>query len=789
MQSHFQNPPNIPPIEEQSSIDIKKWLVKILSNWYIFMVSVIIFIVGCYYLNRTIDPLYKSSSTVLIEEFKQRQMIGAQSVMQDFGVNIYHNVNNQIVLLSSYSMVKRAVDTLSLDVDYYYEEKFRQYPYYRNAPITATFFNSENMPVGLQFSIKAIDDDHYTLNIKGNDEFHNYSADISYGDIVPLSGFSLIINKSDFYLPDMPEVHFVHRSNASLIDEFTNRMSIDFIMDQATIVEVALESPNPARDVDFLNTLIQVFLNDNLERKNSEARRTIEFINTQLYGIADSLAISENTLQNYRSQNNVINISSQTSLLIEKANNLESQKAALIVKRDYYQYLKEYLSENNDDALVSPSTIGIDDPLLNGYIKQYSEAQLEKQMLKPKAPYRQVIDSKLRKIRAALLESTQNAINHTTLSITDVNKQLDFIKKESETLPSKERQLLGIQRQLTVTDTYYTYLLQKRSEAQIQQASNSPDNMLIDEARSIGRTNKKKTRLNYIIALMLGGGLPLLWLILIDVLNMKIRSKEDIEAITDLPILGTIAHKESDSKIPTLDTPRSTFAESFRGLRTRLNFIQGTKSSLCIMITSSLPGEGKTFVAINLAGIYALSGKKTVLLGYDLRKPKIDNYLLEKHENGLSNYLIGQSTLDEITFPYKDNLDIIYSGTIPPNPGELSADSKRNKELFEELRKRYDYIIVDSAPIGVVADALSIAQNVDSVLFIVKHNGTHKDLLDESLKQLKYNRINSIGIIANNVSIKQSNYRFGRYIYGRHYAYGYGYGGSYDYNNTYGYNS
>lgn len=784
MQTNHHFNPNMPSIEEQNSIDLKKWLIKIFSNWYIFLFSIAAFTIGCYYLNRTIDPLYKSTSTVLIEEFKQRSMMGAQSVMQDFGVGAYRNVNNQIVLMSSYSMVKRAVEVLPLEIDYRYEEKFRQYPYYKNAPITVTFLDQSYIPSNLIFSVKNLNNDNCILNIKGNDTFESTNNKIAYGDTIMFAGFSVIIKKSDFFFEAMPVIYFSYRSTESLINEFSNRMEINFVMDQATIVEIALTSPNPERDIDFINTLIQEFLNDNLERKNREAIRTIDFITSQLYGVADSLAISENSLQSYRSENNVIDISTQTNILIQKANQLETKKAALLIKRDYYQYLINYLSKNVDDVLVMPSTIGIEDQMLSAYIKQYSDTQFEKEMLAPKDPYQRIITSKLEKIRNALIASTKSAVDNTNLSITDINNQLAEVQRLSEELPSKERHLLGIQRQLTVNDTYYTFLLQKRSEAQIQQASNSPDNMLIDRGRQLGRTNRKKTRLNYIIALMLGGGLPLLWLILADVFNTKIKTKADIESITDLPILGSIAHKVTDSKIPTIDHPRSTFSESFRALRTRLNFMQGSKSTMSVMVTSALSGEGKTFVAINLAGIFAIAGKKTLLLGYDLRKPKIAQYLGEKDHHGLSNYLVGQNTLDEIIIPYKENFDIIYSGTIPPNPGELSADIKKNKIFFDELKKRYDYIIVDSTPVGAVADAFLIGQYVDTVLFIAKHNYTHKDILEECLSQLKHNNISSVGIVANDVSVRQSTYRYGRYVYGKHY--GYGYGNAYGYGNSYG---
>lgn len=768
--------------EAEDSIDIQKWIIKILSNWYYFVLCAAIAIVACYYFNRTISPLYKSSSTVLIEEQQQQAMMGAQSVMQDFGVGAYRNVNNQIVLLSSYSMIERTINKLPLNIEYYYEAQLRKYSYYKNAPIKAHFTNAELIPPGVEFSALRINDKKYKLTVVGTDELESFEKEVNYGDNIKIGDFSLKVSQvSDFKMTDpdeeTPEIFFKYRDDWSLITEFNERIAIDFVMDEATIIEVSLVGSNALRDVDFLKTLVQEFLNENLERKNREAIRTVEFITTQLNEVAESLAVSENSLEDYRTQNNVINMSSQTELLIEKANKLETQKSTLLIKKDYYNYLSESFSKDvKENSIISPSTIGIDDPVVSAYIKQYVEVQFDKQMLAPKAPYHEVAEAKLKKIKGSIIEATKNAIENTNISIEDVEIQLSEIQKQAIKLPSKERKLLGIQRQLTVNDTYYTFLLQKRSEAQIQRASNAPDNMLIDPARILERTNQKKTKLNYIIALILGGGIPLGIIIILELLNNKIKTKEDIEDRTNYPILGSISRSKYDTTIPTLSHPRSTFTESFRSLRTRLDFMQGGKKGYTIMVTSSLSGEGKTFVAINLAGVYSLADKKTVLVGYDMRKPKIAEYLEQENRKGLSNYLSGAVELDDIICNHEKNLDIIYSGTIPPNPGELAANKERNLELFKTLRERYDYIIVDSTPISMVGDAFLIGRYVDRVLFIAKHNYTEKRIFEDCMTHVAQNELQNVGIVANDITIDRSEARYGKQ-YG--YSYGYAHGGGY----------
>lgn len=783
-------------VELEEGIDLKKWILKILLNWYLFAIALVVAFGVAYFINKQEVASYKVSTTVLIEEFKRSNFTGAQSMMQGYMLGDYTNVNNQVVILQSYNLIHNAVDKLELSVDYSYKEGFRILPFYQNSPIHVKFDSISDISGGLLYQVINIDGQRYVLRSDGNDDVDPFEQEERYGSPVTVSGskFTIHYNNSTEILPEEEPIYqFNYRSVESLVHEFNSRIKIDYVMDEATIAEVSLTGPNIARDIDFLNTLTQEFLADNLKRKNQEAVRTIDFLDTQLVSISDSLHRAENRLQDFRSQNLVMDISSQARMLIERANALENEKANLKAKNNYYLYIKKYLINRYETGqLIAPTTMGIQDPLLTQLVKEMSELQNQKLQLGAKNPLHSVLKKKIETVRKSLLETTNSIISSSNMSIRDVENRLDEIQHQAEDLPATERQLLGIERKFSVNDSYYTYLLQKRSEAQIQQASNTPDNLVLDRAMLKEQVNSNKKKINFLIALVLGGGIPLLYLILMEYFNNRIQKKEDIEKLTTLPILGMIPHSQKEAKVYTVKFPKSTFAEAFRTIRTRLEFMTGdtdpnSSKGKTIMVTSCVPGEGKTFVSLNLAGIFGLSGKKTALLGFDLRKPKIADVLGYNPSIGISNYLIGKASLDDIIHEHEDvNYDIIASGTIPPNPFELIS-SPRTKQFMTELKERYDYIIIDTCPVGVVSDAYLLAEYADVTLFVVRHDQSDKNLLKENLTLAQNNKVENIGILVNDVQFNNSAYRYGRYVYGRRYGYGYGYEYGYGYGNYEGY--
>ncbi len=435
--------------------------------------------------------------------------------------------------------------------------------------------------------------------------------------------------------------------------------------------------------------------------------------------------------------------------------------------------------------LLPPSAIGIEDPVLNNLllelIKLYSEKVTVNYSTKQKNPYSNTINLEIENTKNNIIESIKNSINSTEIAKNSIDGRMELIEAEINKLPATERKLVSIERKFKLNDAIYTYLLQKRAEAAIAKASNVPDNKVIDEARISGKVFPKD-RINYIIAMFLGLGLPFMIFFFISYFNIKIIDRKQIESITAKPILGMVIHSNSKSPIVVLDSPKSRISESIRCIRTNLQFISKEKEKQTLLITSSLSGEGKTFCSINLASIFALIEKKTLLMGFDLRKPRLYTELGLTNNVGISNYLINRSELDEIIQKTQlNNLDVITAGPIPPNPSELIA-SEKTKQLFSNLKEIYDYIIIDTPPVGLITDAYLLIKYSDINLFIIRHNQTNRNVFESVFREFENTNANNIGIVVNDVNVDKRIYG-----YGYRYAYGYGYGYNFNYSRGYGY--
>jgi capsular exopolysaccharide synthesis family protein len=406
------------------------------------------------------------------------------------------------------------------------------------------------------------------------------------------------------------------------------------------------------------------------------------------------------------------------------------------------------------------------------------QGQYYSKSLGERNPMQTQLAQKLKNTKEALKETLNGVKQANDLAMKENKEQIRTVNSKASTLPVTERQLLGIERQFKLNDVLYTFLLEKKSEAQIQKASNTPDNEVIDSARPDKTPVSPKTKLSYLFAIFAGFGFPFLWIMLADFVNYKIREEEDIKKITDLPIAGYIPHSRNKSALVVFEDPHSITSEAFRGLRSKMQFFIKEKKSPVILITSSMPGEGKTFTAINIASAYSLLDKKTVLVGFDLRKPKIYTDFAISNDKGVSTWLIGRDSLDEIiSVTSNENLSIISAGPIPPNPSELTASSK-TVELFNLLKERFDYIVIDSAPIGTVSDTFHLATLADTCILIVRQNQTLKHLLQGTVKDLQISNINSASLVVNDIRSGGKGYGYGG-SYGYSYRYGYGYGNNY----------
>jgi capsular exopolysaccharide synthesis family protein len=782
---------------QEQTIEFKEVLFKFYKYYYLFIITIIISLFFAFLFNKYSKPIYESNTTVLIQDEKKHSVTNPGDFMEGFGLFAgKKNLENEIGVLQSYTLINEVVTELNLGTSYFIEEHFISNELYKKSPFVVIIDSLHPQSVNLEYNITILNSNEFRIKAESQniilynfiknktlqtEDNINIDKVFRFGEKIENKNVDFKLFLTDNYTPDKyknKHLYFTFNNIDALTLQYQNSVNVEPITKDASIVKISLKGNNIQKSVDFLNTLTSVYLKKGLEKKNRIAINTIQFIDNQLLEITDSLHFTESKLQSFRTTNKVMDLSFQAQKAYEKMQNLEEQKAVLFVKSKYYNYLKEYIEKNkNVEDLLVPSTMGIDDLLLNDLVLELTKLSTQKITLlynsKEKNPYIGGINLKIKNTKKALLENIQNIVNTSDIAIKDINNRMSELTKEISKLPKTERELFGIERKFKLNDAIYTYLLQKRSEAQIAKASNLPNNEIIDSAMMVGqRPVSPKKKINYLIAVLLGIILPATYIFIKDFFNDKIIEKKDIEDLTDIPVLGFVIHskKNKNGKKVVSDYPKSLISESFRSVRTNLQFFSKGKEKQTILITSSLTNEGKTFFAINLALIFAISGKKTVLLDFDLRKPQIYQDFGLNNEKGISNYLINKCEAKDIVQNSNiENLDVITAGPVPPNPAELIASTKVQK-MFIELKKIYDYIIVDTSPIGLVTDAFLLTKYSDINVFVVRQNQTDKKVFIPVINGIEKNKINNLNILINDVKVdKHSGY--GGYGYGAKYGY------------------
>jgi capsular exopolysaccharide synthesis family protein len=763
--------PSQPIIPKEDVIDVKKYLLLFLRRWYWFLLSLIVCVAASWLYLKYTPKVWEISTTILIEESKQSSTagVGMDKIMQGFGLNPgLQNIENQIVILSSRSLVSKAIAELPLKIEYYYKGKINKSSLYRISPIEVTTDRFEFLPEGIEFSVYPFGDDRLRIMAEQN-ELIDLDVEARWGEQIQMGDHTITLSKTGFWTSKRPSqpIHFQFHSNEALVRLYRERLEVVPASLDATILKISLQGEDPFQDRDFLLKLTEVFLRNNLEKKNKEADRAIEFIGNQLANISDSLLLTEDRLQRFRSRNRVVNISEQGSRIMEQAIDVEEKQAQLTNEANYYKYLMDYLQEDDQEKqIIAPSTMGISDPMLIKLIEQLTEYQTKYYrygVTSNDSPMKVALQSQILNTKNTLLEVLENIAETTDLAVKENADRLKKLNGMAASLPATERELLGFQRKFKLNDALYTLLLERQAEAKIQRASNMPDNEVIDPASWEKFPVKPKSHIVYIIGLMFAFALPSFILVFVDTVDQKIRSEEDIKKITSLPILGYIPHSKDYSRSIVFNEPKSPITEAFRSLRSHLRFLIKDNSSSVVLVTSSLPGEGKSLSSTGLASILSLTGKDTVLIGADLRKPVIGREFKLANGHGLSTYLSGQHKIEEILFPTRHkNFWIIPAGPIPPNPSEL-LNSDRLKQLVDELKGRFNYIIIDSAPLGAVADTYGLTEISDSIIMVVRPGESNKKILDTTLTELKTMGINNTSILINDL---KNGIGFKAYYYG-----------------------
>lgn len=784
------------PAPPSDDIDLRRYISLFISNWLWIAAALFIALGVAYIYNRYSQRVYNVKSTLLIKEEQNKGAIA--NIDQLFAGSIYNpwpNLDDEVAILKSYTLNYRVMDEMSeLQVAYIPvgRNAIQGQRTYKSSPFIIkklTDEQPEGVPMTMRFtgpSTFRLDIDREDLNARVkngsvSDDRNLTMREYRLGEEYKHYGFHFVVEQRDsinnIKAGDRWIVWF--DSPASLANSYRSALKVEPVKEGATVFTLSYEGYSPEQGADYLNTLMRLYIEQGLELKGRAADNTIRFIETQLGLISDSLQLAENSMENFRLNNRFVDLTLEGTLVLQRLEKFEGEKNMLGLQLQYYEYLLDYLDARDDsESIISPSIMGVTDPVLVKLVEEFATTQIQKKQMAftvtQNQPQAALMDQKLEDARKALHENVSSAISQLNISVNNVNQRIAAVEKELGRLPGTERRLIGIQRKFDLNNSVYTYLLERRAEAGIAKASQITDNRIIDEALPHNSTQiRPSTMKNYLIAILLGMLVPMGLIIVFDLLNNRIIGRHDIESLTRAPIIGYISHSDYHVEDPVAEKPGSTLAESFRAVRTSLAFYTGQTKCPVVVISSPVSGEGKTFVSVNLATIISMMNKKVLIVGLDMRKPRVHAILKAGNGHGMSQFLSGNAAFEEVIVPTEiENLWFAPSGPVPPNPAELIGSPKMT-EFFMQARNNFDTVIIDTPPVGIVTDALLLNQFANVTLFVVRQKYTTRGsvaMLDEIYRK---GEMSNIAIIVNDISAS------GYYGYGLRYGYTLGYGHRY----------
>ncbi|MHA7129384.1 GumC family protein [Algoriphagus namhaensis] len=767
---------------EESGYELKTIIKKIISKWHFILIFVGISLVLSFFYNKISTPLYKTESMFFIKERESPLAIfGSQSLIESSSLGL----QNETIILKSKPVALKVLQQLDFQVEYYQKGNFVNTELYSNRPVVVDVNWAQSQIIDGLIQLDWNNNEEYTLTFV-DDQYTKLLPDgskVGYGFTPePMSGkFNEELANNELTLTVLKvsadsagSIMFKLRDLTSLAASYSGALEIEPVERGASIMLLSVKSTNPKKGEIYLNTLMKTFLEIELDQKNQSASKTVNFIDSQVAGVSDSLRFFENQLQNFRSANKTYDLNSESASVYERLMSYENQRTQETFKRNYYDNLETYLTQGEYQNIIAPSGIGIEDPFLNGLITGLMELQAEKSRMlavqTEAAPAVIEVNRKIKDLNRSILENLANIKKNSISLLNDLSEEIAEIEKSFTSLPETEQQLIRLQREFSLSENLYNYLMERRAEAAISKASNDANNKIVEPA-SPGYQISPTPIKNYLIAIILGLFFPVAFISVRELFKTKIDDVQYIENKLKIPLLGTILlNKKSKSPLVVLEQKKSGISESFRSLRANMKFVLSKDKQLTFLVTSTISGEGKTFCAMNLAAAYSLTGKKTVLVGCDMRKPKIFESFEMNNEIGLSTYLSGQEKdWQKIVFPTKhDNLSVIVSGPTPPNPAELLFDSSF-ATLLSTLKENYDIVVLDTPPLGLVSETLDLLTLVDCSLFVFRQNYSQRSFVD-AVNGLKTNKgIKNIFALFNGVESNKVAYGYG-------YSYGYGYG-------------
>ncbi|HEX2606660.1 MAG TPA: polysaccharide biosynthesis tyrosine autokinase [Flavisolibacter sp.] len=765
MEEQFQITKN-----ELSKLSIKDLFFKYIRFIPLFIISVALSLLVAYLYLRYATLVYQSVGTMIIKDDQSSGAGSGDKFEELFISDGKKNIQNEIEYLQSRPLMERVVKALNLNISYYAKGNIKELNIYNSSPFRLEVF--EIYDSSSSFSLPVHFENETTFSFEGQ------TSKFTFGQVFKdkYGVFRLVRNPAyaigkDYRVTWEP----TYAVAASILG------SLAVAPKQNTgIVILQLSATNAQLAADIINQLMDEYKLATVEDKNDATRKTLSFIDDRLRVVQHEVDSINDRRVNYMRANNIYDLDAQLTTNIKRiedaTNQLQSEGQGLVNA----EFISNYLMNRQNARDPVPSSLGIEDPTLNQMISGYNVAQLARKKLLENAPEGNVAvqqkEQEIELLRQKILENIRTLKSSYQSSISSVKSINSQAQSQVKALPEKQLILSEIQRSLSSKLFVYNSLLEKREESAIALAATISNIKELQDAQPNTVPIKPNRKSAQVLAILIGLLLPALFIFIAELLNDKITTRNDIERITTATILGEVGHSFNKETLIVTQNNRSVIAEQFRILRSNLQYILTNINKPVILVTSSFSGEGKSFVSTNVGSVLALAGKKTIILEFDIRKPKILSQLHMGKKPGLTNYLLGKIKLEDLPISVSghEGLYVLSCGPVPPNPAELLLDSRLN-DLFVYLRNNFDVVVMDTAPVGMVSDAMTLSKFADCTLYIVRQGHTYKKqigMIDEFFQE---NKLPKISLVLNDVKIRSG---FGYYGYGR-YSYGYGYGSGY----------
>jgi tyrosine-protein kinase Etk/Wzc len=775
------------PKSKSSVLDLNDlkiiWRI-VAKNWYIIVIFLSLSYVASLFYEYKLTNVYGVKTQILLKSFEEYNPSAIISDNQGGLYKSYVDNSNEIRVIRSYDLVEQAIQKLKLDVSYFIQGRLKVVEIYEGTPfkievlkLNPTFYEKE-------IKLRIIDPKKFEISYEKGDaevvKAYEFDKDVVESDFRLIVHSTGAINSKT--VPSLKGINYffkVHSLNALVA---TYMASMEVTNPEFTnILEITMEDVIPKRAEEFLDTLAEVYINNTLKQRFEVNENTLFYIDRQMEDVVKILNSIEDTMQNFKEEYNILDLTREQSEYFEKLNLYDGERSGLILSIGALDALEDYIIQNKDPEFLPPGIyVSKQDEFLVKSASELYSLQMDKNdalgSATPDNPGLRQLNNKIEMTKKNLLVYIGNARKAFNSKIKDVEGEISRYVASIKTIPEKQRGLLNIQRKQKVNEDMYLFLLQKKANTIISRAGIIPLTKVIETSRPIGlvRPNKKRITLFFIGA----GAIISLIIVFIRVFFYeKVESIDELKQKTDLPVLGEILFNSQVKEllIAVESDPRSPITESFRTIRTNLQYMAPGVQSKAIVITSNSPGEGKTFCSINMAAILAKAGKKVLLLELDLHKPRVQRGLDLKSDIGISTILIGKTGIKACVIPTQiENLDVILSGPIPPNASELIL-SDNMKKIFDYGKEHYHYVIVDTPPVGLISDALVMMSLSDITLFVINTKFSYRESISNAHEIVSTNKVGNFGFILNGIKRKKSKYYYNRY------AYGYGYGGRYGY--------